>query len=58
MSKKKHNVYCESCDLDIAIQYDQEQNTEYQEEELTVEYCPFCGDIIHDEESDYEENVH
>ena len=58
MIKKKHEIYCDNCELDIDIQYDLDDNSEYQEEGKEVEFCPFCGDIISDEESDYEEDVH
>ena len=46
------DMYCDACDTEFSIKLQNATNSEYEEERPTVEFCPFCGEVIlEDEES-------
>lgn len=49
-------MYCDACDTEFSIKLQNATNSEYEEERPTVEFCPFCGEVIlEDEESELDD---
>lgn len=50
MAKKSSTHFCYGCDAEFTVKKSEEDN------KLTVDYCPFCGDTIDPEEDMPEED--
>ena len=55
MTDKTIDMYCDACDTEFCIKIHINEGTEYEEERPEVEFCPFCGEVILEDE-ELEEN--